>query len=187
MQRERVGKLEQERRASLELQSASEQLSKQRDSLQSEVEALRNELKAREEKNRELEASTRARDASLESLRKKLSEAESRTSKAEQAVLDRRASLEVAEDQSERTHDRFEHRGRHSRRLREWRLLWRRSRAVATFMCLTSSIKGRARHGTDESRARFSQPFWCDADEAGTALSQAEGTGSLCSIRLSKP
>ena len=98
VQREKVGKLEQERRASLELQSASEQLSKQRDSLQSEVEALRNELKAREEKNRELEASTRARDASLESLRKKLSEAESRTSKAEQAVLDRRASLEVAED-----------------------------------------------------------------------------------------
>ena len=66
VQREKVGKLEQERRASLELQSASEQLSKQRDSLQSEVEALRNELKAREEKNRELEASTRARDASLD-------------------------------------------------------------------------------------------------------------------------
>ena len=58
--------------------------------------AERTESAGREEPG--LEASTRARDASLESLRKKLSEAESRTSKAEQAVLDRRASLEVAED-----------------------------------------------------------------------------------------
>ena len=66
VQREKVGKLEQERRASLELQSASEQLSKQRDSLQSEVEALRSELKAREEKNRELESGKDRLEAVIE-------------------------------------------------------------------------------------------------------------------------
>ena len=34
--------------------------------------------------------------------------------------------------------------------------------AVATpTMCRTTTVKGRARHGTDESRARFIQPsFW---------------------------
>jgi hypothetical protein len=167
--------MEQERRASLELQSASQELSKQRDSLQSEVEALRSELKAREEKNRELEASTRARDASLESLRKKLSEAESRTSKAEQAVLDRRASLEVAEDNVEAT----------------------RSSSIEAVIA-EDYVNGDC-SGEDLAQLLHScvapppskvelvtalmkvvpdsltQPFWCDADEAGTALSQAQG------------
>ncbi len=184
VQREKVGKLEQERRASLEFQSASVELGKQRDSLQSEVEALRNELKAREEKNRELEASTRARDASLESLRKKLSEAESRTTKAEQAVLDRRASLEVAEDQV---------------RAVAAAAPPENVRASGIEAVIADDYVNGDCSGEDLAQLlhscvspppskeelvtalikvvpdALSQPFWCDSDEAGTALSQAEG------------
>jgi len=175
VQREKVSSLEQERRASLELQSASEQLSKQRDSLQSEVEALRSELKAREEKNRELEASTRARDASLESLRKKLSEAESRTTKAEQAVLDRRASLEVAED--------------HVTDVRASSIEAVIAEDYVNGDCSGTDLAQLLQNCVSPSPSKvelvtalmkvvpdaLSQPFWCDGDEAGTALSQAEG------------
>mmetsp|Transcript_21017 Transcript_21017/g.54778 ORF Transcript_21017/g.54778 Transcript_21017/m.54778 type:complete len:1678 (-) Transcript_21017:42-5075(-) len=185
VQREKVGKLEQERRASLELQSASVELGKQRDSLQSEVEALRSELKAREEKNRELEASTRARDASLESLRKKLSEAESRTSKAEQAVLDRRASLEVAED--------------HVRAVAAAAPAVADGRSTSIEAVIADDYVNGDCSGEDLAQLlqncvspppskvelvtalikvvpdALSQPFWCDADEAGHALSQATG------------
>lgn len=174
-QREKVGKLESERSSLESERKESLEFGKENQTLKEDVDGLRKELASKQAKNQELEASTRARDASLEALRKKLQTAELLNQQKQQAAVDRRASLVNAEDNV------VEKRSKRIEEVCEEEYVngdcSGEELAVLLEGCVTPAPS------KTELVAAFvkvvpealQQPFWCDADEAGSCLSRAPG------------